>query len=30
MRRSDLAGDELLLAAQRKYQQKKAYMEETE
>ena len=30
MRRSDLAGDELLLAAQKKYQQKKAYMEETE
>jgi len=30
MRRSDLAGDELLLAAQKKYQQKKAYMEEAE
>ena len=30
MKRGDLAGDELLLAAQRKYQQKKAYMEEAE
>ena len=30
MHRGDLAGDDLLLAAQRKYQQKKAYMEETE
>ena len=30
MHRGDLAGDELLMAAQKKYQQKKAYMEETE
>jgi len=30
MHRSDLTGDDLLLAAQKKYQQKKAYMEETE
>ena len=30
MHRSDLAGDDLLLAAQKKYQQKKAYMEEAE
>ena len=30
MHRGDLAGDDLLLAAQRKYQQKKAYMEEAE
>ena len=30
MRRSDLAEDALLLAAQKKYQQKKAYMEEEE
>ena len=30
MHRSDLAGDELLMAAQKKYQQKKAYMEEAE
>ena len=30
MHRSDLAGDELLMAAQKKYQQKKAYMEEVE
>ena len=30
MHRSDLAGDELLMAAQKKYQQKKAYMEETQ
>lgn len=30
MHRSDLAGDELLMAAQKKYQQKKAYMEEAQ
>ena len=30
MHRGDLAGDELLLAAQKKYQQKKAYMEEAQ
>ena len=30
MHRSDLSGDELLLAAMKKYQQKKAYMEEVE
>ena len=30
MHRSDLAGDDLLLAAQKKYQQKKAFMEEAE
>ena len=30
MHRGDLTGDDLLLAAQKKYQQKKAYMEEAE
>ncbi len=30
MHRSDLSGDELLLAAQKKYQQKKAFMEEAQ
>ena len=30
MHRGDLVGDDLLLAAQKKYQQKKAYMEEAE
>ena len=30
LRRGDLQGDDLLLAAQRRYQQKKAYMEDKE
>ena len=30
LRRGELQGDDLLLAAQRKYQEKKAYMEDKE